>query len=290
MCMKMQLKILVSLTFLLVLAACGSEDETLINLDQFKGLELEPELTLDDLVDGNPLYLNYEYTGSMMISSYEEGYDHTFSFSPDKSGLVVMELITSSVEADLRVYVEGDEDGLNLLGIGGGNDILVLQAEKGVTYSVEVSIYLEQLDVEYEYSLIVADANRERLGLAVNEYWLGVSIEGKETCESTNLHETGTEEQSYSLGVIVNIADLYLRSGETKFNLVSLSSNRFEHQGSDKDQFLDTTTTSGFKYQLEIAGETGQVLGGSEYKNVEKYNETTTTCIGKDTWSGAVLL
>lgn len=288
--MKMQLKILVSLTFLLVLAACGSEDETLINLDQFKGLELEPELTLDDLVDGNPLYLNYEYTGSMMISSYEEGYDHTFSFSPDKSGLVVMELITSSVEADLRVYVEGDEDGLNLLGIGGGNDILVLQAEKGVTYSVEVSIYLEQLDVEYEYSLIVADANRERLGLAVNEYWLGVSIEGKETCESTNLHETGTEEQSYSLGVIVNIADLYLRSGETKFNLVSLSSNRFEHQGSDKDQFLDTTTTSGFKYQLEIAGETGQVLGGSEYKNVEKYNETTTTCIGKDTWSGAVLL
>ncbi|EAT13796.1 hypothetical protein HF888_10195 [Bermanella marisrubri] len=288
--MKMQLKILVSLTFLLVLAACGSEDETLINLDQFKGLELEPELTSDDLVDGNPLYLNYEYTGSMMISSYEEGYDHAFSFSPDKSGLVVMELITSSVEADLRVYVEGDEDGLNLLGIGGGNDILVLQAEKGVTYSVEVSIYLEQLDVEYEYSLIVADANRERLGLAVNEYWLGVSIEGRETCESTNLHETGTEEQSYSLGMIVNIADLYLRSGETKFNLVSLSSNRFEHQGSDKDQFLNTTTTSEFKYQLKIAGETGQVLGRSEYENVEKYNETTTTCIGKDTWSGAVLL
>jgi len=288
--MKNQIKVLISLAIVMVLTACGSEDESTIDLSQFKGLDVEPELTGNTIADGYPLYLNYKYTGSMMIENYEDSNDHSFTFTPVKSGLVVMELITSSEEADLHVYVDGDEDGLNLLGVGGGNDILVLDAEAGVTYSVDVSIYLEELNVEYEYSLVVADANRERLGLNENEYWFSASIEQTETCESTNVQDEGVNERSYSLGFVINMVDLYFRSGDTIYNLTRISSNRFEHQTSDTDSGYNWTSTSESTLQIQIEGNTGQVLADIEYQNVEKYSEDTTTCNGKETWTGNIML
>jgi len=278
-----QIKILISLAILLVLTACGSDDESSINLSQFKGLDAEPELTADDLADGDPLYLNHEYTGSMTTTNN----DHSFTFSPVKSGLVVMEIIGPSEEADLRVYVDGDEDGLNLLGRGGGNDILVLDAKAGVTYSVDASIYIQETD---EYSLVVAEANRERLGLKPNEYWLGISVEQSETCESTNLHRVGVNEQSYSFGIIINMADLYFRAGESIYNLTRISNNQYEHQSSEKDGGDNWTTTSETTLQIQIDGNTGQVLADNEYQNVEESFDDTTTCDGKETWSGNIML
>ncbi len=287
--MKNQIKTLFSLAIFMVLTACGSDDESIIDLSVFKGLQTEPELTADTIADGDPLYLNYEYTGSMSRAPSENDIKHIFSFSVAETGLVVMDLTSTSVEADLRVYVDGDEDGLNLIGIGGGDDILVLEATAGITYSVEASIYLENADTLYAYSLVVAEANRERLELLEDEYWLGIDISQSETCIVTNSEDTNVYESSFSLGIILNTVDAYFRAGDKYFYLTKTSSNRYEFRSSETDGGEGWSTSSDVAYDLKLDGNSGSITLDAEYTNVETYSETT-TCNGIESWSGNVLL
>lgn len=284
-------KALSSLAMITMLTACGARDGdgTTPDLDQFKGLSAEPELIADTLVDGDPLYLNHEYAGSMMRTPSVYDNEHQFSFSAAETGLIVMELKGESILVDLLVFIDSDEVEMKLLGVGDGYALLVLEAEAGVTYSVEASLYLEEADVPYSYSLIVAEANRETLGLEENEYWFGVNIVQTEVCESTNVHMDGIHGNNFSLGFILNIPELYIRSGEIKYNLIKTSSNNYKYQIDIFDEFGNWSSASQLIRLYEVNFDSGVVVVDVVYSNevISTYN---TMCNGVETWNGKVLL
>lgn len=287
--MKNKFKNLCSLAMFIMVAACGSDDESSIDLSPFKGLNTEPELTTDTLANGDPLYLNYEYTGSMMNTDAVDNSDHSFTFTPEASGLVIIDLTTDSVEINLHIYVDGNENELNLEDTGEGNSILVLEAEAGVTYTVDASVYLEENDVSYAYTLIVTEANRVRLGLEKDEYWLGVTIDQSETCESTDVQSAGVYEKSFSLGIIFNGVAPYFRVGSTLLNLTETSNNRYEYRSSETDGGEGWSYSSEVVYDLQVNENSGSMTLDAEYTNVETDSETT-TCNGTESWTGNVLL
>lgn len=287
--MKNKFKNLCSLAMFIMVAACGSDDESSIDLSPFKGLNTEPELTTDTLANGDPLYLNYEYTGSMMNTDAVDNSDHSFTFTPEASGLVIIDLTADSVEINLHIYVDGNENELNLEDTGEGNSILVLEAEAGVTYTVDASVYLEENDVSYAYTLIVTEANRVRLGLEKDEYWLGVTIDQSETCESTDVQSAGVYEKSFSFGIIFNGVAPYFRVGSTLLNLTETSNNRYEYRSSETDGGEGWSYSSEVVYDLQVNENSGSMTLDAEYTNVETDSETT-TCNGTESWTGNVLL
>ena len=287
--MKNKFKNLCSLAMFIMVAACGSDDESSIDLSPFKGLNTEPELTTDTLANGDPLYLNYEYTGSMMNTDAVDNSDHSFTFTPEASGLVIIDLTADSVEINLHIYVDGNENELNLEDTGEGNSILVLEAEAGVTYTVDASVYLEENDVSYAYTLVVSEANRERLELLEDEYWLGIDIDQSETCVVTNSEETDEYDRSFSLGIILNTVDAYFRVGNKYFNLTKISKNHYEYRSSETDGGEGWSTSSNVVYDIKLDESLGSMTLDAEYTTVEIYSETT-TCNGTESWAGNVLL
>ncbi len=287
--MKNQIKTLITLGMLLMLAACGSDDESAIDLSAFKGLDTEPELTTDTLANGDPLYLNYEYSGSMMNTVSVDDSVHSFTFAPEASGLVIMDFTIDSVEINLHVYVDGNENELNLESTGNGNSILILEVEAGVTYKVDASVYLEENDVSYEYSLVVTEANRSRLKLEEDEYWVIATIDQSELCESTNLELAGDFERSFSIGIILNGVAPYIRVGNKVLNLINKSNNRYEYRSSEIDGGEGWSYSSEVAYDLKVDENSGGIILDAEYSSVEVDIETT-TCNGKESWSGNVLL
>jgi hypothetical protein len=261
------------------LIACGGEDEKStpnINAEfslGIKGTEQEPALTNANVSEGDSISLN-----SISSGYVANGNTIRLSYSASQSGLAV--LFLSSLAEDLDISISGANINTLESASSDSNEVIIFQAEAGVTYNIEVSSY----EGSGNYQLKLVEPNRSSFGLNQNEYLVSTTENQVETC-TTN---SGSETYNYSsvYHEIINWNDGYVSSltSPRRYDFSSVNGDSFTVNFANSS--TDYSYSSSYTYTANFS--TGAITGTAWGQTT--YSNPTETCVFNASFSGSITL
>lgn len=291
--MNIKIALVVFCAFLLAgckLLESGGDDSPkgiTADLSHLKGALNEPDITSLSFINGRGMLINSQISGAFGAT----GNSHTFAFRALDSQLVSISIKDKSGSADhIKVYVTNpsldDDEKLVLPSTLTAGTFSVIA---GQTYEVSVFTFNGG-----SYTVTLADANRETMGLGSHEFYVSFVRTGEEQC---NGRTTGYKPANLNFifnfrnGSFVDNLNQYIQFDLTGEYTIGNSGAHSERANSSTYGGYDYTNKSDHWFTLDHI--TGAVTGEFRQESVFDYDDTsleTESCIKSTRFDGQILL
>jgi len=239
---------------LLALVGCGGDSSS----DDSAGLDVQIKTEVTDTgsisltttsysMADTTIELNQKASGSIGWAN------HYYLFTAPQSGYISLRLKgKDSSEADLDMHIS-DLDGtskhwstLN----GSSQELTVIELVAGHQYEIIIE-NVGDLDSE-NYTLTVAELNRDELGLEEKEYLAVINETETETCLRNGTSFTQSYTRSWP--TIVNFKSGYFDSLEERFKMSSVSESAFKMAAEFSEKYTEDGVDGQFSSSITLGG------------------------------------